>query len=130
MSFTRTAIAIAVLALSASAGAQDQTQDQDQDHMRDQQMSQQRLQDQDIYGSHMMTREERDQHSNAMGNARTEQERERIWAEHHERMQARAKERGETLPEMPAHMPRQGAGGQGQGGGQGGGGGGGGGGNR
>lgn len=122
MSLTRTAIAIAVLALSASAGAQEQTRDQDQ--LRDQQQSQQRLQDRDIYGSHLMTREERDQHRNTMGNARTAQERERIQAEHHQHMQARAKERGVTLPDMPAHMRGQGAGngqgaGQGQGGGKG-----------
>jgi len=56
---------------------------------------------QDIYGSQMMTVQERNEYRNKMRAAKTAQERERIRAEHHERMKVRAKERGMTLPDEP-----------------------------
>ena len=68
-----------------------------------------------IYGSHLMTRQERTQYRAKMRAAKTAGEREQIRKEHHERMQARAKERGITLPDKP---PVRG-GGMGNGGGMG-----------
>lgn len=54
-----------------------------------------------IFGSQMMSAEERLEHRDRMRAARTLEERERIRAEHHEQMLKRAKERGVTLPEEP-----------------------------
>lgn len=49
----------------------------------------------------MMTAEERNEYRERMRAAKTEQEREQIRNEHHQQMQARAKERGVTLPPEP-----------------------------
>lgn len=86
--------------------------------------AQMRAQDQ-IYGSQMMTEQERNEYRQRMQSAQTAAERDRIRNENHARMQARAKERGVTLPDQP---PGQGMGqglgpGQGMGGGMGSGGG-------
>jgi hypothetical protein len=54
-----------------------------------------------IYGSQLMTQQERNEYSARMRAAKTPQERETLRAEHHNAMQARAKERGVTLPEQP-----------------------------
>lgn len=54
-----------------------------------------------IYGSQLMTQQERNEYRARMRAAKTAEERERIRAEHHAAMQARAKERGVTLPEEP-----------------------------
>ena len=94
------------------ARAQDQTQAQDQ------------IRDQDIYGSQLMTTQERNEYRNKMRAAKTEQERERIRAEHHEQMKVRAKERGVTLPDQPPARGMGGGMGPGPGGGMGPGGGG------
>lgn len=48
-----------------------------------------------------MTEQERNQYRNQMRAAKTDEERAQIRAEHHERMQARAQERGVTLPDDP-----------------------------
>lgn len=75
--------------------------------------------DQPIYGSQLMTQQERNAFRERMSNAGTQEERERIRAEHHERMTARAKEQGITLPDMPGQRGGKGMGqGQGQGQGQ------------
>lgn len=56
-----------------------------------------------IYGSHLMTQQERDQYSAQMRAAKTAEEREQIRMEHHERMKELANERGLSLPdELPA----------------------------
>lgn len=56
-----------------------------------------------IYGSHLMTRQERTQYRARMRTAKTPEEREQIRKEHHDLMKQRAKERGINLPdEMPA----------------------------
>lgn len=71
-----------------------------------------------VYGSQLMTQQERFEHRQRLMNATTAEERERIRTEHHQEMQKRAKERGVTLPETP---PAQGMGkgrSQGQGKGQ------------
>ena len=54
-----------------------------------------------IYGSQIMTPQERAEHRDRMRAARTAEEREQVRAEHHERMVERAKERGVTLPDEP-----------------------------
>lgn len=75
----------------------------------------------DLFGSQMMTEQERVEQRERMRNANSSEERERIRAEHHERMKARARERGVTLPDEPP-MDGRGAGkGAGMGGGMGGG---------
>src|SRR3989344_5573541 len=76
-----------------------------------------------IYGSQLMTQQERNEYSNRMRAAKTEQEREQIRKEHHEQMKIRAKEKGVTLPdEPPARGRGMGPGkGMGPGGGPGGG---------
>jgi hypothetical protein len=61
-----------------------------------------------VYGSQLMTRQERLEHRNKLRGAKTVEAREQIRKEHHEKMQQRAKERGVTLPDMP-QMPRGGA---------------------
>ncbi len=60
-----------------------------------------------IYGSQMMTQQERNEYRDRMRSAETAAQREQIRNEHHEQMQARAKERGITLPDDP---PAQGMG--------------------
>lgn len=54
-----------------------------------------------IYGSQMMTEQERNEHRAQLRSAATEQERDQIRRTHHDQMRARAKERGVTLPEEP-----------------------------
>jgi len=97
----------------------------DQEQQRDQTRDQAR--EQVIYGYQLMTQQEREQYQAQMRNAKTAEERERLRNEHHERMQARAKERGVMLPDTP---PKRGGGmnqgngmgpGSGMGGGMGGG---------
>jgi hypothetical protein len=64
-----------------------------------------------------MTPQERAEFRVKMRGAKTQQERDQIRAEHHTEMQARAKEKGVTLPdEPPGRGPRMGRGmGPGQG---------------
>lgn len=54
-----------------------------------------------IYGSQLMTPQERSEFRSKMRAAKTAEEREQIRAQHHELMKARAKERGVTLPDAP-----------------------------
>jgi hypothetical protein len=68
---------------------------------------------QQVYGYQLMTNEERMEMRNKMTTAKTAEERERIQAEHHERMKIRAKEQGVTLPDQP--MMKGGAMGKGTG---------------
>ena len=71
-----------------------------------------------IYGSQLMTNQERIEHRNKLLAAKTAEEREQVRLQHHEQMQLRAKEKGVTLPDAP---PAQGGGqGRGMGGGMGG----------
>lgn len=85
-----------MLALSSAlVPAQTQTQDQAQTQQR-------------IYGSQLMTKQERLEYRARMRAAKTQQEREQIRAEHHQRMQERAKARGMTLPDMPPFQPGRG----------------------
>lgn len=54
-----------------------------------------------IYGSQLMTQQERDEYRAKMRAAKTQETREALRAEHHKAMQERAKERGVTLPDQP-----------------------------
>ncbi|HAF54264.1 MAG TPA: hypothetical protein DCL01_03370 [Thauera sp.] len=66
-----------------------------------------------IFGSQLMTEQERTVYRARMWAAEGDEARAAIRAEHHEQMRARAQERGLTLPEVP---PARGAGmGQGRG---------------
>lgn len=100
-------------ALLPSLATVAQAADTDQDRLRDQERLQtpdpnktrdQRLrtrgQDQ-IYGSQLMTQQERNEYRARMRNAKTMEEREQIRTEHHEQMKVRAQEKGVTLPDEP-----------------------------
>ena len=119
------ALAIAVLMLNpvGTLLAADKDQDRDQDNT--QQMGQVQIQDHDkmMYGWELMSVEERAQHRAKMQSFNTEQEREAYRNEHHKLMQARAKERGVTIPDVPRSSvgPGPGASGSAGGGGSGGG---------
>lgn len=68
-----------------------------------------------VYGSQLMTIDERNEYQAKMRAAKTAEERELLRANHHQSMQERAKARGMTLPDEP---PAQGGGmGMGPGGG-------------
>lgn len=56
---------------------------------------------QTIYGSQLMTEQEREEHRNRMRNATSAEEREQIRKEHHKRMLERARAKGIDLPEEP-----------------------------
>lgn len=60
-----------------------------------------------VYGSQLMTREERAEYRAKMRSMKTREEREAFRMEHHQKMQERAKAQGKTLPDMP---PAQGGG--------------------
>lgn len=70
------------------------------------------LQERDMYGWDLMTKEERAEHRKKMQSMRTEADREQYRSEHHEKMQERAQERGIELPDMPrsGHGPGMGGG--------------------
>jgi hypothetical protein len=106
------AVLILGLALASASWAADspaQTPDRTQ--------AQKKTQEQ-IYGSQLMTAEERTEYRNKMRAAKTQADKDRIRSEHHTAMQARAKERGVTLPDKP-QAKGKGAGGAGLGAGKG-----------
>lgn len=106
---TKLALSALTCALLFTAGwSQAQTQDQ----TRDQTQDRTQLRDQ-IYGSQLMTEQERIEHRNRLRNMKTDKEREAYQLEHHKRMQERAKEKGVALPSEPMGRP----GGMGPGGG-------------
>ncbi len=88
-----TSLLMAALVLPAGA-AMAADQDQDRLQTRDQ-----------IYGSQLMTPQERSAYRDRLRSAKTMQERQRIRNEHHQRMQERARERGMTLPAEPPARP-------------------------
>ncbi len=88
----------------ANAADKDQTRDQDRRQTQDKDQ----IQDRQIYGSQLMTQQERNEYRTRMRAAKTAEEREQIRKEHHEQMKARAKEKGVTLPDEP---PARGMGG-------------------
>jgi hypothetical protein len=84
--------ALAVSTNPLWAAAQDRTKDKIQAQTKDQER---------IYGSELMTEKERNEYRERMRSAKTEQEREKIRTEHHNRMLTRAKERGVKIPDEP-----------------------------
>jgi hypothetical protein len=54
-----------------------------------------------IFGSQLMTPQERMEYQNKMRAAKTQAERDKLRQEHHDAMQARAKAQGKTLPAEP-----------------------------
>ena len=66
-----------------------------------QERMQQAQKQQRVYGSQLMTKQERSEQRSKMRAAKTVEEREQIRKEHHERMKERAKERGVTLSDEP-----------------------------
>jgi hypothetical protein len=81
---------------------QDRTQTQDRIEQQTQDQTQVRTQDRErIYGSQLMTREERTEYHAQMRKMKTPQEREAFRIEHHKRMQERARERGLDMPDTP-----------------------------
>lgn len=89
------ALAVPLAGMAAMVGAQTAARDQTQ---------------QRIYGSQLMTQQEMNEYRERMRLAKTEQERERIRIEHHDRMAERAKARGITLPDEPPAKARSGTG--------------------
>lgn len=98
----RNPLLIAVIATACAVAAtgtvlaqtpqRDQTQTQTETRARER-----------IYGSALMTPQERNEYQRRMRELKTQEEREQFRKEHHAQMQARAKERGVTLPdELPA----------------------------
>lgn len=72
-----------------------------------------------LYGSQIMTEQERNEYRARIGAAKTQEQREQIRMQHHERMRERAQEQGLSLPDAP---PLKGGGmmqGEGVGGGKG-----------
>jgi len=97
----------------ADAPAEAAEQERSKDKIQSQTQDQER-----IFGNQLMTDNERNEYRERMRAAKTAQEREKIRNQHHERMVARAKEKGVTLPD---ETPMKG-GGMGPGGGRAGGG--------
>jgi hypothetical protein len=103
-----TSVLAGLLLLSIGpAWAADQERTQEQTQLQEQEQ---------IFGSQLMTPQERAEYRDKIRAAKTAEEREKIRKEHHERMVVRAKERGVTLPEEP---PDHGMGGMQPGGGMG-----------
>lgn len=66
-----------------------------------------------IYGSQLMTPQEREEHRTMMRTAKTSEEQEQIRIEHHERMKERASELGVTLEGAPPERGMRGGMGKG-----------------
>ena len=94
-------VATSLLLPSGSLLAADQQRTQDMDKLKVQKKDQ--VQDK-IYGSQLMTQQERNEFRAKMQTAKTAKEREQIRMQHHERMKERAKAKGITLPDEPPAM--------------------------
>jgi len=101
------AVVLALGSVPAVAADKNQQRDQARDQSREE----------IIYGYQLMTQKERAEYQAQMHNAKTAEERERLRNEHHEKMQARAKEQGVMLPDTPPKrgMGMNGGNGMGQG---------------
>jgi hypothetical protein len=88
--------------LQDRAGVQDRDPTQDRDRLQDRDQlhvqDNDQLRSRDIFGSELMTRQERREYRNRIGEMETVQEWARYRAEHQERMMARAEEQGVDLP--------------------------------
>ena len=101
-------VAALLPAMVSVANAADKDQDRTRDQDRLQTQDKDQIQDRQIYGSQLMTQQERNEYRTRMRAAKTAEEREQVRKEHHEQMKARAKEKGVTLPDEP---PARGMGG-------------------
>jgi hypothetical protein len=104
-----TVLAINANPVLAADKEQDRTQDRMQLQDKELKLSpeQQKMRDQErIYGSQLMTNQERTEYRARLSAAKTVQERKKIRKEHHEAMKLRAKERGVTLPDEPPEQGR------------------------
>ncbi len=103
-------VGAAVCTLSLYAGftvAEDQERNQEQIQMQEQEQ---------VYGSQLMSDQERAEYRAKMRAASSLEEREQIRLEHHERMKERASELGVTLPDEPPPRGKgMGSGGSGMG---------------
>jgi len=100
--FTRMAILATSLLLFPTINTFAADQDRDRTQLQDKDQTRLQLQDREmIYGYDLMTVEERAQHRAKLQSMNTEEEREAYREEHHKLMQARAKERGVEIPELP-----------------------------
>lgn len=102
------------MGLAANVHADSHTGDRDQTKATQQTQAQ----DQErVYGSELMTMQERSEYQARMRTAKTQEEREAIRLEHHKQMQERAKAQGKSLPDMPpaGRGPGMGPGGGGMG---------------
>lgn len=97
---------------------QDQDQEQEQEQEQEQSLHQEDDQrSQRIYGSQLMTKEEREAHRAEMRAAKNAEERERLRKEHHEKMKERARHQNIILPDvLPPRERFMGPGGMGSGG--------------
>ncbi|MGD8570472.1 MAG: hypothetical protein PVJ39_20460 [Gammaproteobacteria bacterium] len=113
--------AIAILLLlpvgTSFAADKDQDRKQDKTQLMDRDQDKVSSQDKMIYGWQLMTVEERKQHRAKMQSFATKEEREAYRKEHHKEMQARAREQGIKLPDMPMRSGGPGPGSQSGGGG-------------
>jgi uncharacterized protein YdbL (DUF1318 family) len=87
------AVVVALPLFSDVALAVDQEQTQERVQMHEQEQ---------VYGSQLMTQQERTKYRAQMNAAKSEEEREQIRREHHERMKERAKAQGVNLPDEPS----------------------------
>lgn len=109
--FVVSVVMSALLVTSGLTYAEDQKRDQDRAQLQQGKNLTQEQDQEQVYGSQLMTQEERMQHRAQMRSATTEAEREQIRSEHHERMVMRAKERGVSIPdEMPPRGHKMGTG--------------------
>lgn len=88
------AIVFSIPAAATLAADQTQTKETTKGQTQDQ-----------VYGSRLMTRQERLEYRNKMRSLKTVEEREQFRLEHHKQMQERAKARGVTLPDEPPARP-------------------------
>lgn len=79
----------------------DRTQDRKQQQDKELKLSPDQQKQERIYGSQLMTEQERTEFRDKMRAAKTSAERQQIRKEHHEQMKVRAKEQGVTLPDEP-----------------------------
>ncbi|MFN3543286.1 MAG: hypothetical protein ACK4UX_00330 [Thiobacillus sp.] len=90
------------MGLAAQGYAAEQARDRVQTQTTQQIQTQAQEREQErVYGSELMTPQERLEYQNRVRAAKTQQEREQIRLEHHKQMQERAKAQGKTLRDMP-----------------------------
>lgn len=102
MSAVRIAIAVAGAAVMFAAALDTSGQEQQGKREQVQQRTQERVQRREIIpGSELMTSQEREQYRQRMAAAKSDEERERLRAEHYKAMDERARLRGLRLADPP-----------------------------